>query len=46
MEIIKKLQKEGVRIIALEQDNRSVDFRSDTLPQDEDVCIVLGNEIE
>jgi TrmH family RNA methyltransferase len=23
-----------------------VDFRSDTLPQDEDVCIVLGNEIE
>ena len=46
MEIIQKLQQEWVRIIALEQDERSVDFRNEILPKDEDICIVVGNEIE
>lgn len=46
LEIISQLRREGVRIIALEQDERSVDFRSSELSIDEDICIVVGNEIE
>ena len=46
MEILRLMQADGVKIIALEQDERSVDFSSETLPKNEDICIVVGNEID
>lgn len=45
-EILAKLQSQGVLIIVLEQDERSIDFRDSSLPKDRDICIVVGNEIE
>ncbi len=45
MEIITRLQKEWVIIIALEQDERSVDFRELQISEERDICIVVGNEI-
>jgi 23S rRNA (guanosine2251-2'-O)-methyltransferase len=44
-ELIARLKSEGVAIVTLEQDDRSVDYRKLALDGSRDVCIVLGNEI-
>lgn len=43
-ELIKRLKKENFQIIAIEQDDKAVDYKSVKL-QDK-VAIVLGNEVE
>lgn len=45
-EILDRLRAEGWRIVALEQTDRSVDYRSLTLSVDERLCIVVGSETE
>ncbi len=42
-ELIKKLQSEGVTVVALEQTEKSVPLA--TLPQYEDVAFIVGNEV-
>ncbi|MCK5616249.1 RNA methyltransferase [Candidatus Pacearchaeota archaeon] len=44
IECIQKLKKEGVRIVALEQTKKSVDYREVKL--DHPICLVVGNEID
>lgn len=46
MVIIRELKDQGVKIISLEQDERSVDYRDIILPEGQDCCLVLGNEID
>jgi len=41
--LIKKLKKDGYEIVALEQDNRSIDYRKLKVPQK--VAIILGEEV-
>jgi tRNA G18 (ribose-2'-O)-methylase SpoU len=43
--LLKKLKKAGVRLIALELSERSVDFRKVHLKTGEKVAVVLGNEV-
>lgn len=42
--LIKKLKKDGYKIIALEQDNRSIDYRKFKQPQK--IAIILGPEVD
>ncbi|KKU09885.1 MAG: tRNA/rRNA methyltransferase, partial [Candidatus Woesebacteria bacterium GW2011_GWB1_45_5] len=44
VEVIRKLKKEGVRIVAVEQDKRAVGYGS--LRPDFPLAIVVGNETE
>lgn len=44
--LISKLQSEGVKIVVLEQDARSIDFRDFTPDSSQSYCIVVGNEID
>ena len=43
---IKKLKKEKYKIISLEQDQNSVDYKSIEIKVNEKVAIILGNEVE
>jgi len=43
---IKKIKKEGYKIISLEQDESSVDYKDIKIKADENVAIILGNEVE
>jgi len=44
--IINKLKKEGVKIIAVEQDKKSVDYRKIKLPmKGKGVAFIFGNEV-
>ncbi len=43
-EVIHALQKNGVFVVALEQDISAVDYRS--LPHTEKVALIVGNEVE
>lgn len=47
VDFIKKMKKSGTKIIALEQDERAVDYREvdDTLVG-QDILLVLGNEVD
>ncbi len=42
--LIKKLKKEKVQIVAVEQDKRSIDFRK--LKPSKDILIIMGNEVD
>ena len=44
IELIEKLKKENVKIIALEQDERSIDYTKISKP--EKVLLILGREVE
>lgn len=44
MEVIEQLKKQNVKVVAIEQSPRSIDYR--TLPTDTSVAIVMGNEVE
>lgn len=44
LKIISKLKKDGFKIVVLEQNQSSIDFR-DIQKIDSNICIVLGNEI-
>lgn len=47
VDIIKKLKKEKFKIVALEQDKRSIDFRDlKKKNKDENILIILGNEVD
>lgn len=46
LEIIGTLKKELFKIVVLEQNENSIDFRNFTAKNNEDICIVLWNEIE
>ncbi len=41
--LIKSLKKEGFTIVALEQDKKSIDYR--TLKIDDKIALILGNEV-
>ena len=45
--LLKKLKKEGVKIVALEQSPRSIDYKNITLSSSskDKVIIILGNEV-
>ena len=43
-EIVKRLKKEGVQIIAVEQDKKSIDFKKVKVKYP--VAIVMGNEVD
>ena len=44
--VIEKLKKEGVQIVALEQDKRSIDYRklNSEIGKNQDVALIVGNE--
>jgi tRNA G18 (ribose-2'-O)-methylase SpoU len=44
--VIEKLKKEGVQIVALEQDERSIDYRklNSEIGKNQDVALIVGNE--
>ncbi len=42
--LIKKLKKDGFEIIALEQDNKSIDYRK--IKPQKKFALILGNEVE
>lgn len=44
-ELIKKLKKEGFKIISVEQDARSVDYRELKIKNTENIALVMGNEV-
>jgi len=44
--LIKKLKKEGFKIIALEQDSSSVDYKNIKIKDTDKVVIILGNEVD
>lgn len=46
LDMLKKLKKEGFEIIALEQDKKSVDYKTITLGTDAKAMVILGNEVE
>ncbi|NTV44817.1 MAG: RNA methyltransferase [Candidatus Yonathbacteria bacterium] len=41
--VIARLQKEGVGVVAVEQDRRSLSYRE--VPVGEKTCVVMGNEV-
>jgi len=43
-ELIKKLKTEGFEIVALEQDEKSIDYKK--VDTEKDVAVILGNETE
>ncbi len=46
-DFIKKMKKSGVRIVALEQDERAVDYRmADKAGKTGDKLLILGNEVD
>ena len=44
--LLSDLKAQGVKIVVLEQDARSIDFRDFTPQDNESYCIVVGNEID
>ncbi|MDD2486884.1 MAG: TrmH family RNA methyltransferase [Candidatus Gracilibacteria bacterium] len=46
LEIISQLKADGFKIVVLEQNENSIDYRKFNPDLSEDICIVLGNEIE
>ncbi len=44
--VIEKLKKEGMQIVALEQDERSIDYRklNSEIGKNQDVALIVGNE--
>ncbi|MFA5997475.1 MAG: RNA methyltransferase [Candidatus Paceibacterota bacterium] len=46
LECVKKLKKEKYFIIAVEQDERAVDYKKVDISQNEKVAIVIGNEVD
>lgn len=45
-EALKRLKEGGFRIIAIEQDERSVDYKTVSLEEEKDVALVIGAEVE
>lgn len=43
---LEKLKKERVYIVALEQDERSVDYKTVVVPENKNICFVVGAEVE
>lgn len=43
--LVKRLKKEGFRIIALEQTDRSIDYKKIRIHHKDKVAIILGNEV-
>jgi len=46
LNLIKKLKKEGYKIISLEQASNSVDYKDIKIKDIENVAIILGNEVD
>ena len=46
LKLIKKLRKQGYKIVALEQANNSVDYKDIKIKKEENVAIILGNEVD
>ena len=46
LEVVDELKKNGFKIVVLEQNEDSIDFRDFKAKDNEDICIVLWNEIE
>ena len=46
VKLIKKLKKEGFKIVALEQAPNSVDYKNIKIKKGEDVAVILGNEVD
>lgn len=44
--LVKKLKKEGFKIIAIEQSKHSVDYKKVKIKKEEKVAFVLGREVE
>lgn len=44
--LIKKLKKENLKIIAIEQSENSIDYKKVNIKKDEKVAFVLGREVE
>lgn len=44
LELIEKLKKENYIIVALEQDEKSVDYKE--IPKDKNIALILGAEVE
>lgn len=44
--LVKKLKKEGFKIIAIEQSKHSVDYKKVKIKEEEKVAFVLGREVE
>jgi tRNA G18 (ribose-2'-O)-methylase SpoU len=45
IELLNKLKKENYKIIGLEQDERSVDYKSIVQSADEKIALIIGNEV-
>lgn len=43
---LSRLKEEGVYIVALEQDERSVDYKSVIIPEGKSSCFVVGAEVD
>ncbi|MDD2891622.1 MAG: RNA methyltransferase [Candidatus Gracilibacteria bacterium] len=46
IEYIQELKKQGYKIFVLEQTSESIDFHSVSSMKYENICLILGNEIE
>ncbi|MCK9272789.1 TrmH family RNA methyltransferase [Candidatus Gracilibacteria bacterium] len=44
--IVSELKQKGFKIVVLEQNEKSIDLRDFVPKKGEDICIVLGNEIQ
>lgn len=44
--LIKKLKKEGFKVIAIEQSDKSVDYKKIKIKRGDKVVVVLGNEVK
>jgi 23S rRNA (guanosine2251-2'-O)-methyltransferase len=44
-ELVKKLKKEGFKIVSIEQDARAVDYRELKIKKSENIALVMGNEV-
>lgn len=46
MKVIEKLKNDGVIIVSVEKNERSVDFSTVHFKEDDTVCFIFGNEVE
>lgn len=46
LEVIRDLKSQGCKIFVLEQTPQSIDFRSAESDESENICLIVGNEIE
>lgn len=45
LEVVNKLKKEGFKIVSVELDKRSIDYKTFKVSNDDKICLIMGNEL-